>query len=149
MLIESVMYNRVLDSGTLFTKGFAEEVVGRFKEDKDFRSSIELVQTYSNGDSLELDWISVALVLKELYLTQDCLMTDAEVLDTPNGRIIKSLSESGKELVLLPRFMCNPLRGDGIDIVSAGSCSCLSFVVKEKSYGKQDLGSIASSLDKT
>lgn len=148
MLIESVMYNRVLDSGTLFTKGFAEEVVRRFKEDKDFRSSIELVQTYSNGDSLELDWISVALVLKELYLTQDCLMADAEVLDTPNGRIIKSLSESGKEFVLLPRFMCNPLRVDGIDIVSAGSCSCLSFVVKEKSYGKQDLGSIASSLDK-
>ena len=55
MLIESVMYNRVLDSGTLFTKGFAEEVVRRFKEDKDFRSSIELVQTYSNGGSLELD----------------------------------------------------------------------------------------------
>ena len=112
-----------------FTKGFAEEVVRRFKEDKDFRSSIELVQTYSNGDSLELDWISVALVLKELYLTQDCLMTDAEVLDTPNRRIIKSLSESGKELVLLPRFMRNPLRVDGIDTVSAGPCSCLSFVL--------------------
>ena len=110
MLIESVMYNRVLDSGTLFTKGFAEEVVRRFKEDKDFRSSIELVQTHSNVDSLELDWKGVALVLKELYLTQYCLMADAEVLDTPNVRIIKSLSESGKEFVLMPRFMWDPLR---------------------------------------
>lgn len=88
-----------------FTKGFAEEVVRRFKEDKDFRSSIELVQIYSNGDSLELDWISVALVLKELYLTQDCLMADVEVLDTPQGRIIKRLSECGSEFILTPRFM--------------------------------------------
>ena len=88
-----------------FTKGFAEEVVRRFKEDKDFRSSIELVQTYSNGDSLELDWISVALVLKELYLTPDCLMADVEVLDTPQGRIIKRLSECGSEFILTPRFM--------------------------------------------
>lgn len=132
MLIESVMYNRVLDSGTLFTKGFAEEVVRRFKEDKDFRSSIEFVQTHSNGDSLELDWKKVSLSLKELYLTKYCLMADAEVLDTPNGRIIKSLYESGKEFVLMPRFMWDPLRVDGIDIVSVGSCSCLSFVVKEK-----------------
>lgn len=105
MLIESVMYNRVLDSWTLFTKGFAEEVVRRFKEDKDFRSSIELVQTYSNGDSLELDWISVVLTLKELYLTPDCLMADVEVLDTPQGRIIKRLSECGSEFILTPRFM--------------------------------------------
>ena len=88
-----------------FTKGFAEEVVRRFKEDKDFRSSIELVQIYSNWDSLELDWISVALVLKELYLTQDCLMADVEVLDTPQGRIIKRLSECGSEFILTPRFM--------------------------------------------
>ena len=91
MLIESVMYNRVLDSGTLFTKGFAEEVARRFKEDKGFRSSIEFVQTHSNGDSLELDWKEVSLSLKELSLTKDCLTADAEVLDTPHGRLIKSL----------------------------------------------------------
>ena len=88
-----------------FTKGFAEEVVRRFKEDKDFRSSIELVQIYSNGDSLELDWISVVLALKVLYLTPDCLMADVEVLDTPQGRIIKRLSECGSEFILTPRFM--------------------------------------------
>lgn len=65
-------------------------------------------------------------------MTKYCLMADAEVLDIPNGRIIKSLYESGKEFVLMPRFMWDSLRVDGIDIVSAGSCSCLSFVVKEK-----------------
>ena len=133
MLIKSVMYNRVLDSGNLFTKCFAEEVVRRFKEDNDFRSSIEFVQTetFSNPDRMELEWPYVALVLKELYLTSDCLMADAEVLDTPQGRIIKRLSECGSEFILTPRFMWEPLRVDGIDIISAGSYSWLSFVVRE------------------
>jgi len=136
MLIESVMYNRVLDSGNLFTKGFAEEVVRRFKEDKDFRSSIELVQTHSNSDRMEIEYPYVALALKELYLTPDCLMADVEVLDTPQGRIIKRLSEYGSAFILTPRFMWEPLRVDGIDIISAGSYSWLSFVVNEKRSGK-------------
>lgn len=147
MLIESVMYNRVLDSGNLFTKGFAEEVVRRFKEDKDFRSSIELVQTPSDSDRMEIEYQYVALALKELYLTTDCIMADAEVLDTPEGRIIKRLSEYGSEFILTPRFMWEPLRVDGIDIISAGSYSWLSFVVDGKRSGKP-LCSIAPILDK-
>ena len=47
----------------------------------------------------------VVLALKELYLTPDCLMADVEVLDTPQGRIIKRLSECGSEFILTPRFM--------------------------------------------
>lgn len=78
----------------------------------------------------------MVLALKELYLTPDCLMTDAEVLDTPQGRIIKRLSECGSEFVLTPRFMWEPLRVDGIDIISAGSYSCLYFVLNEKHSGK-------------
>ena len=45
------------------------------------------------------------LALKELYLTTDCLMADVEVLETPQGRIIKRLSECGSEFILTPRFM--------------------------------------------
>lgn len=141
MLIESVRYNRVLDSGNLFTKGFAEEVVRRFKEDKDFRSSIELVQTPSNSDRMEIEYPYVAGALKELYLTPDCLMADVEILDTPQGRIIKRLSEydRGDKFILIPRFMWEPLRVDGIDIISAGSYSWLSFVVHVKSEWKARL----------
>lgn len=141
MLIESVMYNRVLESGNLFTKGFAEEVVRRFKEDKDFRESIKLVQTPSNSDRLEIAYPYVALALKELYLTSDCIMADAEVLDTPQGRIIKRLSEydRGDKFILIPRFMWEPLRVDGIDIISAGSYSWLSFVLHVRSEWKDRL----------
>lgn len=145
MFIDSVMYNRVLDTGNFFTKGWAEEVVRRFKEDEDFRSSVKWVQTL---DSMELRWPYVALELKELYLTTDCLMADAEVLDTPQGRIIDRFLESGSKFFLAPRLMWKPLRIDGINIISVDSYSYLSFVMKEMRSSPQDLRILSGELAK-
>ena len=46
-------------------------------------------------DSLELDWKEVALVLNELYLTQYCLMADAEVMHIGEIRYVEDRRTNG------------------------------------------------------
>ena len=72
----------------------------------------QIVQTREGGlcNPFGIGSYYVVLALKELYLTPDCLMADVEVLDTPQGRIIKRLSECGSEFILTPRLCGNLFR---------------------------------------
>jgi hypothetical protein len=118
LYVECLQYNRVLPSGNMYTKQFAEKVVKQFKEDEKFRESISLIP--SIYDSLYISYPDVALKLTDLWMDDEeqCLFTNVLLLDTPAGRLLEQELNEGRTLQVLPKSLSEPVKVDGIDIIT-------------------------------
>lgn len=124
LYIECLQYNRVLPSGNMYTKQFAEKVVNQFKEDEKFRESISLIPSIS--DCLYISYPDVALKLTDLWIDyeEQCLFTNVLILDTPNGRLLEQELDEGSTLQIFPKVLSDPVKIDGIDIITKESELC-------------------------
>lgn len=118
LYVECLQYNRVLPSGNMYTKQFAEKVVKQFKEDEKFRESISLIPSVS--ERLEIYYPNVALELTNLWIDEEeqCLFTNVLLLDTPAGRLLEQELNEGRTLQVLPKSLSEPVKVDGIDIIT-------------------------------
>lgn len=118
LYVECMQYNRVLPSGNMYTKQFAEKVVRLFYDDEKFRESISLIPSIS--DSLYISYPDVALKLTDLWIDDEeqCLFTNVLILDTPKGRLLEQELDEGSTLQVLPKSLSEPVKVDGIDIIT-------------------------------
>lgn len=122
--IECLQYNRVLPSGNMYTKQFAEKVVKQFNEDKQFRDSISLIPSVS--DRLEISYPDVALKLTNLWIDDEdqSLYANVIILDTPKGHQLEQELNEGSTLQISPKVLSEPVKVDGIDIINKESELC-------------------------
>lgn len=118
LYIECLQYNRVLPSGNMYTKQFAEKVVKLFNEDEKFRESISLIPSVS--ERLEIYYPNVALELTNLWIDEEeqSLFANVLLLDTPAGRLLEQELNEGSTLQVLPKSLSEPVKVDGIDIIT-------------------------------
>ena len=121
LYVECMQYNRVLPSGNMYTKPFAEKVVRLFNEDEKFRESIALIPSVS--DRLYIFYPDVALKLTNLWIDEEeqCLLANVLLLDTPAGRFLEQELKEGRTLQVLLKSLSKPVKVDGIDIITQES----------------------------
>lgn len=124
LYVECLQYNRVLPSGNMYTKQFAEKVVRLFNEDEKFRESITLIPSVS--DRLYISYPDVALQLTNLWIDEEeqCLFANVLILDTPVGRLLEQELDEGSTLQVFPKSLSEPVKVDGIDIITKESELC-------------------------
>ena len=124
LYVECLQYNRVLPSGNMYTKQFAEKVVRLFNEDEKFRESISLIPSIS--DRLYISYPDVALKLTNLWIDEEeqCLFANVIILDTPKGRLLEQELDEGSTLQVSPKTLSEPIKVDGIDIITKESELC-------------------------
>ncbi len=124
LYVECLQYNRVLPSGNMYTKQFAEKVVKQFNEDKQFRESISLIPSVS--DRLYISYPDVALKLTDLWIDyeEQCLFTNVLILDTPKGHQLEQELSEGSTLQISPKVLSEPVKVEGIDIITKESELC-------------------------
>ena len=124
LYVECLQYNRVLPSGNMYTKQFAEKVVRLFNEDEKFRESISLIPSIS--DRLYISYPDVALKLTNLWIDEEeqCLFANVIILDTPKGHQLEQELNEGSTLQVSPKVLFEPVKVDGIDIITKESELC-------------------------
>ena len=119
---ESVWYDTVLPSGNLYTKRLVERIVKQFKEDEKFRDGMLCVpQSKLNKERGELYYPDVAGKIVNLWIdeSQQRLMAELLILDTPCGRLIEEAFRRGDTINVVPFGMADSIDVDGIHILSA------------------------------
>lgn len=138
LYVECMQYNRVLPSGNMYTKQFAEKVVKLFNDDEKFRESISLIPSVS--DRLYISYPDVALKLTDLWIDDEeqCLFTNVLILDTPKGRLLEQELDEGSTLQVLPKSLSDTVKVDGIDIITK-EAELYFFEYKTVSYAYSSL----------
>ena len=121
LYVECLKYNRVLPSGNMYTKQFAEKVVRLFNENEKFRESISLIPSVSYRS--EIYYPNVALKLTNLWIKDDdqTLCANVLILDTPAGRLLEQELNEGSTLQVSSKVLYEPVKVDGIDIITQES----------------------------
>lgn len=129
---ESVCYDTVLPSGNLYTKCLMERIVKQFKEDEKFREMMFCVpQSKLNKERCELDYLSVAGKIVNLWIdeSQQRLMAELLILDTPCGRLIEEAFRKSETINVVPFGMADSIDVDGIHILSADKYDLYYFEI--------------------
>ena len=118
---ESVWYDTVLPSGNLYTKRLVERIVKQFHEDDKFRDGMLCVPQSKLKENPCLDYTSVAGKIVNLWIdeSQQRLMAELLILDTPCGRLIEEAFRRGYTINVVPFGMADSIAVDGIHILSA------------------------------
>ena len=131
ILSESVRYDTVLPSGNLYTKRLMERIVKQFKEDEKFRDGMLCTLRSKIKENSYLDYTDVAGKIVNLWIdeSEQRLMTELLILDTPCGRIIEEAFRRGDTINVVPFGMADSIEVDGINILSADKYDLYYFEI--------------------
>lgn len=130
ILSESVRYDTVLQSGNLYTKHLIERIVKQFKEDEKFRDGM-FCTPQSKFNKEEIYYPDVAGKIVNLWIdeSEQRLMTELLILDTPYGRIIEEAFRRGDTISVVPFGIADSIEVDGIHILSADKYDLYYFEI--------------------
>lgn len=130
ILSESVRYDTVLPSGNLYTKRLMERIVKQFKEDEKFRDGL-FCTPQSKFHKEEIYYPDVAGKIENLWIdeSEQRLMTELLILDTPCGRIIEEAFRIGDTINVVPFGKADSIEVDGINILSTDKYDLYYFEI--------------------
>jgi hypothetical protein len=107
-----------------------ERIVKQFKEDEKFRDRM-LCTPQSKFHKDELYYPDVAGKIMNLWIdeSEQRLMTELLILDTPCGRMIEEAFRRGDTINVVPFGMADSIEVDGIHILSADKYDLYYFEI--------------------
>jgi len=132
ILSESVWYDKVLQSGNLYTKRLMERIVKQFNEDDKFREGMLCVlQSEHNKNNIDLYYPDVAGKIVNLWIDESKhqLMAELLILDTPCGRIVEESFRECCTIIVVPFGIADSIEVDGIHILSADKYELCYFEI--------------------